>query len=88
MNLSNADRKELMAATTVDPRTKPCPHCGNDKLWVGNLMATVKGVQCLRCGAELAVSFPNRDYRYKTIKELEAALLARAIRMWNRRTKS
>lgn len=83
---------------TKIPSLKPCPCCGNKKLYIGHLMAMVLGVKCERprgCGLEVGRQIPDRwPAKLKSPKDpdgwmrlLDAYTLKQAIKVWNRRTK-
>jgi hypothetical protein len=59
---------------------KPCPCCGEEKIYAGHLSATSMGVEC-ECGLSMCIPFLEKwdgsDY--------EEATLLEAVRRWNLR---
>lgn len=82
-------------------RPKPCPCCGNKKLYIGAIEFAVKGVQCERhvggCGLQLGRRYPHEMPKFiwkkfrgqsqgdQAMRALGVYTLKQAIKAWNRR---
>lgn len=78
-----------MSKSKVAPQ--PCPCCGNKNLYTGHESASSMGVECMQamggCGLRVSRTLPDvMPPGVKSLKALDAHLLARAIKAWNRRT--
>ena len=66
--------------------TKPCPFCGNIKLYQGRLSASSFGVQCYECGARLELHVPHEYPKgIESFEELFIYTYEKSIENWNRR---
>lgn len=72
-------------------KPKPCPCCGNKKLYTGPIESGVQGVQCIPymyggCGLQLGRRYPEVMPRgVKTLGDLKKLTRAEAIEAWNKR---
>lgn len=75
--------------------TRPCPCCGNAKLYEGATSAVTQGVQCLKCGLKIERELPGRWPRGTSrmhpdarLREAEQQTLNRSRKAWNRRVEA
>jgi hypothetical protein len=71
-------------------KPKPCPCCGNKRLYVGVTAHCEMGVQCepIRggCGLRMLREWPDRYPRgVKTLRAFKHWVLQQVIEAWNRR---
>jgi len=71
------------------PVVKPCPCCKNKDLYLGAESSDAQMVCCWThgggCGLRMVVWYPVTMGKCKTMADLEAATLLKAVRKWNRR---
>jgi len=63
---------------------KPCPFCGSENLYSGQVSFAAYGVECKECGSK-GPSYGLPDKSDKTIGDLMAELQNKAIKSWNSR---
>lgn len=85
-------KKLIKSQPLIKP--KPCPCCGNKKLYIGHLSAMALGVKCERyfggCGLEICRNLmydkiPSIISKNADFKAIDKYLTDLAIKAWNNR---
>ncbi len=67
-------------------KTKDCPFCGSDKIYVGHRECLVFHVQCRQCFASSGgVTYPDYDEEARGIEYWDNRCKEIAIEKWNKR---